>query len=165
MARQILTPDMTQTETVHIVSLQIMGELLECEGVLEHVRSQDEQPDLEAAKIEECALEIARLRDEAEVFLSAPYGPTIEIGFIPASKFTAAKHASFDYSKKPTGQALEALFESARELCREGIKSCVVDGKPYDGDIVDLLERNRALEQAAAAIRKYNTLDDSKKKA
>jgi hypothetical protein len=141
-----------------------MGELLECEGVLEHVRGRDEEPDLKAAKIAECEKDIAKLRDEAEVFLSAPYGPTIEIGFIPASKFTAAQHASFDYAKKPTGQALEALFESARDLCRDGIKSCVVDGKPFDGDVVDLLERNRALEQAAAAIRKYNTLDESKKK-
>lgn len=92
--------------------------------------------------------------------------PSIEIGYIPASKLTeiSAMEIPEDKSKQ-----ILAMAEQQRELVRYGVRSwnlrgefAIENGRCADS-VIDVIERRHWLVPLAVEVSRYNSLSEEKK--
>lgn len=188
--RQLLTPDMSRTMTVRLNRLQITQDLKDCKAEHDYHlnsmpspgESESEFEALRDAKLQLCKDTVHAVEEELQAFDKDPYGPTLEIGFVPASLLSEAKaRATFDIdASNISSEDMARLKDIARLLCKHGVRNINVEGlscgpwetveyrgvsvKQAPQEVIDLLERNNILDECAALVREYNTLSEEKKK-
>jgi uncharacterized Zn-binding protein involved in type VI secretion len=155
------------------VRCQITTDIVDCRALRDTLES-DEAIAVADEKIAELEAELRQFDDK-------PFGATIEVRYIPASKLTELELMAMASEGDDKSKSIEGIYRVGREFVRWGVAGVGLDGfdDPRDGDtvkhcgrkylmaseaVVDLLERQNLLAAVAGEVRRFNRLDDVKKK-